>query len=96
VRNAGCHIGTSPVELEFLQPLENAPLQESFLSTRGEGANHWGFKVADVDGEAAHMQKAGFEVVLSVSFTSGTKAKYLDTSGIGGVIVEFWQPPSAG
>jgi methylmalonyl-CoA/ethylmalonyl-CoA epimerase len=94
LKNAGTHIGTSKVELEFLQPLESAPLQEDFLLRRGEGANHLGFKVSDVDSETAKLKEKGFDVVLTVAFTSGTKCKYLDTRRRGGLLVEFWQPPS--
>ncbi len=95
LKNAGTHIGQTKIEFEFLQPLENAPLQENFLSKRGEGVNHLGFKVGLVEAETSKMQEKGFDVVLTVKFTSGTICKYLDTSKIGGEMVEFWQLPTA-
>ena len=93
LKNSGAHIGGTKVELEFLQPLENAPIQEEFLDRRGEGANHFGFKVAGVDAETEKLQQKGFGVIFTVRFTSGTVCKYIDTRGRGGMLVEFWQPP---
>jgi len=96
LRNMGTHIGTTRIELEFLQPVENAPIQEEFLKRRGEGANHFGFKVADVDAEAAKLERKGFKAIYTVTFSSGIKCKYLDTDKLGGVLFEFWQPPTVG
>lgn len=93
LKNSGTHIGTSTIEFEFIQPVERAAVQEEFLRKRGEGANHLGFKVDDVDKEVEKLEKKGVKVILSTSFTSGIKGKYIDTSKIGSVIVEFWQPP---
>jgi catechol 2,3-dioxygenase-like lactoylglutathione lyase family enzyme len=95
LKNAGAHIGTTKVELEFLQPLESSPVQEEFLEKRGEGANHLGFKVGDVEKEAARLKEKGFDVILTVAFTSGTKCQYIDTRNRGGMLVEFWEPPTA-
>jgi methylmalonyl-CoA/ethylmalonyl-CoA epimerase len=94
LRNMGTHIGPTKIELEFLQPVENAPIQEEFLKKRGDGANHFGFKVADVDAESAKLEHKGFRAVYTVTFSSGIKCKYLATDSIGGVLFEFWQPPS--
>jgi catechol 2,3-dioxygenase-like lactoylglutathione lyase family enzyme len=93
LKNSGTHIGATKVELEFLQPLESAPVQENFLVKRGEGANHFGFKVGDADAEAAKLSEKGFDIIMTVAFTSGTKCKYVDTSAHGGLLVEFWEPP---
>ena len=94
LRNSGTHIGSTKVELEFLQPVENAPVQEEFLNRRGEGANHLGFKVADVDSEAAKLETKGFRAIYTTTFSSGTKSKYLDVGKTGGLLFEFWQPPT--
>jgi methylmalonyl-CoA/ethylmalonyl-CoA epimerase len=94
LKNSGAHIGGTKVELEFLQPLENAPIQEEFLDKRGEGANHFGFKVGKVDAETEKLHQKGFDVIFTVRFNTGTVCKYIDTRGRGGMLVEFWQPPT--
>ncbi len=82
------------IEMELIQPVEDAPIQEEFLKNRGEGINHLCFKVADYDREAAKLIEKGFNVIQGRKRTSGIKTGYFDTHRVGGVITELWQPPT--
>lgn len=92
LKNMGTHVG--PVELEVIQPVEDAAVQEDFLKRRGEGVNHIGFKVKDFDSVRAELEKKGFKAIQTRSTTSGMKSAYFDTDKVGGVQIEIWQPPA--
>ncbi|MFC1992206.1 VOC family protein [Chloroflexota bacterium] len=92
LKNMCTHVGV--VELEVIQPLEDAVLQENFMKTRGEGINHIGFKVEDVDSARAELEKKGLKVIQTRSNTSGMKSIYVDSDKVGGVQIEIWQPPA--
>ena len=70
LRNAVVRLG--PVELELIQPIENAVLQEDFLESRGEGINHLGFKVDDFDKERAKLEEKGLDVIYPPIVLKGT------------------------
>ena len=82
------------IEVELIQPVDNAPVQEKFLESRGEGINHLGFKVEDVEEEESGLLKKGFNNIQGRKRTSGVVTGYFDTDRVGGVIVELWQPPN--
>ena len=70
------------VELELIQPPEG---YQTFIDEHGEGLNHWGFFVDDVDGEAAKLVERGASIVAQ----SPGQWIYLDCGGPGGVIFEL-------
>lgn len=78
-----------PVKLELTQPDGNAPVQENFLKTRGEGINHLAFAVDNVLEARDKLVKKGLEVILSTKTGTG-RAAYFDTK-VGGVIFEVVQ-----
>lgn len=82
-----CQIGS--IQLELLQPVEGESIQKEFLETRGEGVDHLGFFVNDIDREVAKLVKAGFKVITSVDFLNGGGVVYLDTGKVGGVLFEL-------
>jgi len=84
---AAAQVGT--VIIELIQPMENAPVQEEFLESKGEGINHLGFLVDDIDKEAATLVDKGFEVVLHARRVGRRGGTYLDTSQVGGVLMEL-------
>jgi catechol 2,3-dioxygenase-like lactoylglutathione lyase family enzyme len=51
-------LGESP-QLELLQPLEGDDILAEWLSRRGEGLHHLGYRVDSVDEAIERMQKAG-------------------------------------
>ena len=83
-----------PVQLELIQPVAGESLWKEFLETKGEGINHLGFFVDDIDKEEAKLVEKGFKVLYSSRFQSGGGATYFDTGKVGGVILELIQWPS--
>jgi methylmalonyl-CoA epimerase len=82
------------VQLELVHTIEGDSLQKEFLETRGEGVNHLGFYVDDLDKEIAKLEKKGVKVLSRSRYKGGGSAVYLDTTKIGGVILELIQWPS--
>ena len=80
-----------PIMIELIQPVEEAPVQEEFLESKGEGINHIAFSVDDLDKEEAKLVEKGLEVILSVRRTTGGGGSYFDTREVGGVIMELIQ-----
>ena len=81
------------VEIELVQPVSGASLQREFLETRGEGVNHLGFVVEDLEGEVARLITRGFRVVSRGTVAGGGAFAYLDTDRVGGVIFELMRLP---
>ena len=75
------------LNIEVVQPMENAVLQWEFLESKGEGINHIGFLVDDLDKEKARLCDKGLEIILSSRRTTGIGAAYFDTSEVGGVLI---------
>ncbi|MDD4877111.1 MAG: VOC family protein [Dehalococcoidales bacterium] len=90
IRSASVRLG--PIEIELIQPVENALLQEEFLAKHGEGINHIAFKVENFDKERAKLEKKGLKIVMYRNRSSGIKAAYFDATEVGGVIFEVFQP----
>lgn len=82
-----------PVKMELIQPVEGESVQQKHLDSRGEGLNHVGFQVGDLDKELAELTKKGMQVILRVKRKTGGGVAYLDTQSEGGVIFEIVQPP---
>jgi 4-hydroxyphenylpyruvate dioxygenase-like putative hemolysin len=82
------------VEFELIQPVSGNSIQKQFLEQKGEGINHLGFFVDDLEAEVAKLVKKGFKVINSVKYVGGGGVAYLDTDRIGGVCFELIQRPS--
>ncbi len=83
-----------PVQLELIQPVAGESLWKEFLETKGEGINHLGFFVDDLDKEVAKLVEKGFKVIHGEKFLGGGGYAYLDTGKVGGVLLELIQWPS--
>lgn len=79
------------VELELVQPVSGASVQREFLETHGEGINHLGFLVNDLEAETAKLFERGFRVLSSGRTTSGDAFAYFDTDKVGGIVFELMQ-----
>ena len=79
--------------LELVQPVSGESIQKEFLETKGEGINHLGFLVDDIDKETAKLEEKGFKVISSTRYAGGGGIAYFDTDKVGGVIFELIQPP---
>lgn len=82
-----------PIKMELIQPVEGESIQQKYLDSRGEGLNHIGFLVNDLDRELAELNEKGMQVILRVRRKTGGGVAYLDTRKEGGVIFELVQPP---
>jgi methylmalonyl-CoA/ethylmalonyl-CoA epimerase len=86
-----------PVKMEVIQPVEGESTElggwQEFLEDNGEGVHHVGFEVDDLDEVTSRLQEQGADVYFEMDFPSGGGAVYLDTAGIGGVILEVIEWP---
>lgn len=79
-----------PVTLELIQPVEGKNANQEFLEKKGEGIQHIGFTVDDLDREVSKLTEKGIEVIMSGKIPGG-KFAYLETDVIGGMIIELMQ-----
>ncbi|MFC1992203.1 VOC family protein [Chloroflexota bacterium] len=88
-----------PIQIELMQPVAEGTHWMEFLKTHGEGINHLGFFVDDVEKAEAEMLEKGYKIVYRSRFTRPDGgfggASYFDTDKIGGVLIEpIQRPPS--
>lgn len=82
--------GVGNLTFEIIQPLAGDTPVKEFLEKKGEGIQHIGFFVDDLDKEAAKLAGKGFKI--SQSGESPTvKWAYFDTDKVGGVSIELMQ-----
>jgi len=79
-------IGSS--QLELIQPVEGESPQKEFLASKGEGINHIGFTVDDLNKETDKLVKKGIKIIFSGKRQTGGFA-YFDTPKVGNVIIEL-------
>ncbi len=84
------------IEIELVQPVSGASVQREFLETRGEGVNHLGFVVEDLDGAVSALTERGFRVVSRGKVAHGGAFAYFDTDQVGGIIFELIKLPERG
>lgn len=75
---------------EVIQPLEGETPVKEFLEKKGEGIQHIGFFVDDLDQETAKMAERGFSITQSGE-SPRVKWAYYDTDKVGGVAIELMQ-----
>jgi len=85
------HLGN--VELELLQPISGESIQRQSLERHGEGIDHLGFFVDDIDKETARLVEKGFKVISSGKYVGGGGFALFDTDKVGGVLFELVQRP---
>lgn len=83
------HIGNT--ELELIQPIKGKSPHQEFLVEKGEGVQHLGFIVANLDEDVKRLTAKGCSVVLESQFKGGGGVTYLDLDAAG-LIVELVQP----
>ena len=81
------------VEFELVQPVSGESVQKKSLKDRGEGIDHLGFFVDNIDEEVANLVKKGFKVISSGKLVGGGGFAFLDTDKVGGVFFELIQRP---
>ncbi|MBN1257825.1 MAG: VOC family protein [Planctomycetes bacterium] len=80
------------MELEFSCPVKSPSIYEDFLNEHGEGLQHLGFDVPDLDATIAQATELGIKVLMSGRTPVGGFA-HLDTTEYGGTIFEVFQRP---
>ena len=81
------------LQYELIQPVSGESIQKEFLEKRGEGINHVGFFVKDLEREVARLTEKGFKAISTGRFTDGGGFAYFDTNQVGGVFFELVQWP---
>ncbi len=82
---------------ELIQYLEGDTIHRDFAKSRGEGVEHIGMYVPNLDEALAAMRKAGVSVLQQADGTGYSRDgryAYLDTEATLGTVLEFIQPAS--
>ncbi len=82
--------GVGNLTFELIQPLEGDTPVKDFLEKKGEGIQHIGFFVDDMEQETAKMAEKGFKITQSGE-TPTVKWAYFGTDAVGGVSIELMQ-----
>ena len=93
IRNISMMAQMGPIRFELAQPVSGESVQKEFLETRGEGVNHLGFVVDNLEEEVAKLVEKGFKVISSGQFAEGGSFVYLNTDKTGGIIFDFFKLP---
>ncbi len=81
----GAHVYLGPLWIEVWQPVSGDTVQQRFLDTHGEGINHIGFYVPDIESARAAMTAKGVPTAFHIRDTS----TYYDTGEYGNMLVEL-------
>ena len=89
VRVAFLSVGDTRIEL--LEPLGDDCPVARFLERRGPGLHHIAFRVEELDGVLARLDRAGVPLVdhRGRPGAHGTRVAFLHPSALGGVLVEL-------
>ena len=87
-----------PVELPMVAKIlvvetTGQSIQNEFWEKCGEGINHLGFNVDDLEKEVAKLEKRGFKVAADGKLNGVRRFAYMDTDKVGGVLFELIQQP---
>ncbi len=78
------------MEIEFIEPGEGKSIWSEFLRNKGEGVQHLGAFIPDIDKELSRFSEMGIGVLHSGE-DNFAKFAYLDTEGIIGTVLEVVQ-----
>lgn len=79
------------MELELIQPIDGKSPHQEFLDQRGEGIQHLGIFVDNLDESVKELTAKGSEILLTSEFEGGGGVAYSDLN-VAGLIVELVQP----
>jgi len=74
-----------PIVLQLCQPGTGKSIYKDFLERKGEGVQHLGFVVDDIEKEEEGLRKRGFKVLSSGRRSEGSGFTYFDTEDDAGV-----------
>jgi methylmalonyl-CoA/ethylmalonyl-CoA epimerase len=79
-----------PIQIELIELVDGKTIHEDFLREKGEGLNHLGFRVDNIEEAKKRADELGFKVIQSFTRPDNTGGfAYIDSDKIGGVIFEM-------
>jgi methylmalonyl-CoA/ethylmalonyl-CoA epimerase len=78
------------IELELIQPINGESPHQEFLDQKGEGIQHLGFIVDNLEQDVKHLTAEGSSILLTSQFKGGGGVAYVDLDAAG-LIVELVQ-----
>jgi len=87
-----------PIMLELVEPTRGESSIATFLKERGEGVQHFGYRVDDLQGTVARAEALGIEVEWLVNDDHGLAVAFLAVEAFFGVNIELVRkdpPPKA-
>jgi catechol 2,3-dioxygenase-like lactoylglutathione lyase family enzyme len=78
------------MELELIQPIDGESPHREFLDKKGEGIQHLGFMVDNLEEDVQRLTAEGSSILLTSQFKGGGGVAYLDLDAAG-LIVELVQ-----
>jgi methylmalonyl-CoA/ethylmalonyl-CoA epimerase len=78
-----------PIQIELIELVDGKTIHEDFLRAKGEGLNHLGFRVDNIEEAKKRADELGFKVIQSFTRPDNTGFAYIDSDKIGGVIFEM-------
>jgi len=81
------------VRIELIQPVDPESVVGKFLEKRGEGIHHISYRVKDVDGSLAELEKKGVSLIdkKSRKVRENERVAFLHPKSTNGVLVELIQ-----
>jgi catechol 2,3-dioxygenase-like lactoylglutathione lyase family enzyme len=80
-------------ELQLVQPNQQESLQKEFYQRKGQGVQHLGFVVDDIESAEARLKKLGLKVIESKRRPDGGGHAFFDTEALAGVALLVRQNP---
>ncbi len=80
-----------PISIEMIQVLKGETPHSDFLREKGEGVQHLGFHVDDLESVLAQFAGQGIRPVFRGGVPDKSDFAYLDTDKIGGLVFEVSQ-----
>ena len=89
-----CKAMIGDIEIELVQPLKGDSPHKEFLKEKGEGIQHIGCAVKDIQNKVDQLTEKGAEVLLRAKFPGGGGVAYCDL-GVGDIIFELIERPQS-
>ena len=78
-----------PMQIELIELVDGKTIHEDFLREKGEGLNHLGFRVDNIEYAKKRAEELGFKIIQSFTRPDNTGFAYIDSDKIGGVVFEL-------
>ncbi len=78
-----------PIQIELIELVDGKTIHEDFLREKGEGLNHLGFRVDNIEEAKKRAEELGFKIIQSFTRPDNTGFAYIDSDKIGGVVFEL-------